>query len=69
MTKNVGGADKIIRYVAGVVLIAMFFLKITTGTIGVIALVVGIYLLVTGFIGWCPINKIFGLDTRHIEKF
>ena len=49
MTSNVGGIDRILRIVAGIVLIALVFVGPQTpwGWIGVIP-------LATGLIGWCP---------------
>lgn len=57
--KNIGAADRTIRIVIGVVLIALVFVgpKTPWGWIGVIA-------LVTAFIGWCPLYRVFGLTTR-----
>ena len=49
LTRNVGSIDKIIRLVVGIALIAWGFLS--TGlstTVGIIALLVGVVLIVTG---------------------
>lgn len=56
--KNVGAADRIIRVVIGVALIALVFMGPRTvwGWIGVIP-------LATAFIGWCPIYRVLGLRT------
>lgn len=58
MSSNVGGADRIIRIVVGIVLIALA----ATGTIGYWGYI-GVVPLATGFIGWCPAYLPFGIKT------
>jgi len=57
-TANVGSADRIIRIILGVVLIALTL----TGTIGVWGWI-GVVPLVTAFLKFCPAYAIFGLRT------
>ncbi len=59
---NVGSLDKILRIVAGVVLVGIALLKLD-GTATLIALVVGIVLIVTAVINFCPLYRILGLRT------
>lgn len=63
MGKNVGGIDRIIRIVAGVVLIALA----VTGTVGLWGYV-GVVPLLTGLLGWCPPYAIFGFNTCRIKN-
>ena len=58
MTSNGGGIDRILRIVAGIVLIALVFVGPQTpwGWIGV-------NLLATGLIGWCPAYVPFGISS------
>ncbi len=58
MTSNVGGIDRILRIIVGVVLIALVFVGPQTpwGWIGVIP-------LLTGIIGWCPPYALLGINT------
>jgi len=65
MGKNVGSVDKTIRLVAGVALLALSFLWLGGfgATSGLIAAVVGVILLATGLINFCPLFKIFGIST------
>ncbi len=58
MTKNIGGIERIIRIVAGLVLIALA----ATGTVGVWGWL-GAVPLATGFIGWCPPYSLLGINT------
>lgn len=58
MTCNVGGIDRVLRIIVGLVLIALVFYGPQTkwGWIGVIP-------LATGLIGWCPPYALLGLST------
>ena len=58
MKLNVGGIDRILRIVIGVVLIALTL----TGTIGVWGWI-GIVPLATGLIGWCPPYALLKINT------
>lgn len=58
MKSNVGGIDRILRIVLGLVLIGLTL----TGNIGVWGWL-GIVPLATGAIGWCPPYAIFGWNT------
>ncbi len=63
MKTNVGGLDRIIRAVLGLVLIALTLM----GTIGVWGWL-GVVLLGTAAIGWCPPYQIFGINTCSTKR-
>lgn len=63
MKQNVGGIDRILRIVLGLVLIGLT----VSGTIGVWGWV-GAVLLGTGLMGWCPPYAIFGFSTCSMKK-
>ena len=57
MKFNVGTLDRSIRFVLGAVIIgAGIFYQSWWG-------VIGLLLIITGFIGWCPAYAIFNFDT------
>jgi hypothetical protein len=60
---NVGGADKAVRIVAGVTL-PVFALMHSGGTLwrGIVG-VIGLTALATGFSGYCPVNRLLGINT------
>jgi hypothetical protein len=58
MKMNVGMIDKVLRIIAGVVLIGLTLM----GTIGVWGWI-GVIPLVTGAMGWCPLYSIIGVNT------
>ena len=58
MKTNVGGIDRILRIVLGLVLIGLAL----TGTIGVWGWI-GVVPLVTGFMSFCPLYTMIGMNT------
>ena len=63
MQKNVGTVDRAIRALVGIALLAAYFLGAVGGTLGIVALVVGIVMLGTAAIGWCPPYSLLGINT------
>ena len=63
MKRNVGGIDRALRVLAGLVLIALAGMGVVGawGWIGVVP-------LLTGLIGWCPAYKLVGLDTCPLQR-
>ncbi len=63
MKSNVGGIDRILRIVAGLVLIALAL----TGTIGAWGWI-GLVPLGTALFGFCPLYTVLGLNTCPMKK-
>lgn len=63
MKANVGGIDRILRIVVGLVLIALA----VTGTVGLWGWI-GIVPLATGALGFCPLYPLFGFSTCPLRK-
>lgn len=63
MKSNVGGIDRPLRIVAGLVLIALA----ATGTVGMWGWI-GVVPLLTGLIGWCPVYPLLGINTCSMKK-
>ncbi len=59
MKANVGGIDRILRIVAGIVLIALAAL----GTVGIWGYVVGAIVLATGVLRFCGAYALLGINT------
>jgi hypothetical protein len=62
MKANVGGIDRILRIVAGLVLIGLA----ATGTLGAWAWI-GVVPLVTGLARTCPIYSVLGFSTCPLQ--
>ena len=63
MKCNSGTADRAIRVIAGLALIALA----ASGTIGAWGYI-GVVPLLTGIVGFCPAYAIFGMNTCGIKK-
>lgn len=60
MNKNVGGIDRVIRILLGIIVLSLFF--VLEGNLRWWALA-GLVPLMTGLIGWCPAYLPFGIRT------
>lgn len=60
MTANVGTIDRILRIALGLILIALVFIgpKTPWGWVGIVP-------LLTGFVSFCPLYTLLGLNTRR----
>lgn len=66
MKRNVGGADRALRLIVGVVLIAVGLWAPLEPLWQGVAFVVAAIAIITGLIQFCPLNALIGLDTtRH----
>ena len=63
MKSNVGGIDKILRIIAGLVLIGLAIMGI-----GAPWTWIGVVPLATGLMGWCPAYTLFGLNSCPLKK-
>lgn len=63
MSANVGGIDKILRIVVGLILLSLVFIGPRTawGWIGIVP-------LATGLINWCPLYSLLGFTTCPIKQ-
>ncbi|HEX8010730.1 MAG TPA: DUF2892 domain-containing protein [Casimicrobiaceae bacterium] len=65
MTANIGNIDRAVRIVAGLAILALFF--VLPGPNRWWALV-GLVPLATGLLRWCPAYFVFGLNTRKVDR-
>jgi hypothetical protein len=65
MSMNEGTADRIIRVVAGIVLLWLGFGGVADGAFGIVLGVVGAILTLTGLVGWCPLYSVVGVSTKR----
>lgn len=67
---NVGSADRIARIILGAILIILPLLGViatVSSTLGLVLMAVGVVLVVTGFVSFCPLYRIIGASTRSAE--
>lgn len=61
---NEGTIDRIVRIAAGVLLLALGWGEVVTGTLGTVFKILGFVPLATGLVGWCPLYSVLKLNTR-----
>ena len=67
MKINMGGMDRILRVVVGMVLLALAYLG-NFGTYAWMGYLLGAVMVGTAAIGWCPPYALFGWNTCNLKK-
>ncbi|MFZ2294032.1 MAG: DUF2892 domain-containing protein [Polaromonas sp.] len=65
MEKNVGGIDRVVRIVMGLVILSLFFVVGDTYRWWTL---LGVVPLFTGLVGWCPAYLPFGIRTCKMRR-
>ncbi len=68
MKKNMGSADRIIRFLLAAVFAYLYFAGIVTGTFGIILVVLGTIFVITSLVSFCPLYALVGLNTCPAKK-
>ena len=68
MAKNLGGADRVVRIVAGIVLAVLAYLGVLPGVATIIMGVIAAYLIITGLLARCIFYKMADVDTSIQEQ-
>lgn len=67
MTANLGTADRVFRFLLGIVLLAAPFFSgmalFNSGLATALSIIVGIVMLATSAMRFCPLYQIFGIRT------
>lgn len=68
MGLNVGNRDRLLRIVAGCVLIWLAYSPVITGGVAMAVYIIGAVAILTGAIRFCPAYTLIGLNTRSDKK-
>jgi hypothetical protein len=69
MKKNMGTIDKVLRIVAAVVMLILFFSGIITGALGIFLIVLSVVFVITSLISFCPLPSFwFKYQEKRIIK-
>ena len=63
MKRNMSNIDPLIRAIVAVLLVYLYIGGIVTGAFGIILVVLGVILLITSVIGFCPLYALFKIST------
>jgi len=68
MKTNMGTTDRIVRVVIAVIIAALYFTNMITGTLGIVLLVLAGVFVLTSIVAFCPLYLPFGLSTCGTKK-
>ena len=68
MKKNMGTADKAVRFIIAAVIAVLYFTGTLTGTLGIVLLVLAGVFLLTSLVSFCPLYAPFGLNTCKVKE-
>jgi hypothetical protein len=64
---NEANWDRIVRAVVGVLLLYVNWVGVVSGGWGVVLMVIGIVLLLTGLVGFCPLYALLKFSTKSAK--
>lgn len=64
VTPNIGMIDRAVRTITAVVLFVLVVAQVITGWVIIVPLLLAIYLIITGNIGFSPVYRLFGYSTN-----
>lgn len=68
MKANVGTVDRMIRYLLVLVIIVLLVTRSVHGALAIVLGIVGIMLLITAFVRYCPLYPVLRMSTVKKEK-
>lgn len=63
MKKNMGTADKLIRFILAAIVAVLYYFEVIEGIIAIVLLALAGVFILTIFISFCPLYKPFGIST------
>jgi hypothetical protein len=63
MKRNMASADRIIRVLIAITFGLLYYFEVIEGTLAYVLLALGAIFLITSFIGFCPLYRLFGIST------
>jgi len=68
MKKNMGGADRIVRFIIAALIGLLYWQGIIEGTLAYVLLAAAGIFVLTSFISFCPLYSIVGLNTCKVKQ-
>ena len=62
-----GNTDKGIRIIAAIAIALLYYFNVIEGTLAYVLMAVGIIFLLTSLINFCPLYKVFGINTCKMK--
>jgi hypothetical protein len=67
MKKNMGSADRMLRVVIAVIIAALYWTNVISGTLAIVLMALAIVFIITSWISFCPLYLPFGIRTRKSD--
>ncbi|MEP0133376.1 MAG: DUF2892 domain-containing protein [Eudoraea sp.] len=68
MKKNMGSLDRIIRFIVAAIIVVLVLAELIGGTLAIVLMVLAGVFVLTGFVGFCPLYKPFGISTCTVKQ-
>lgn len=68
MKKNMGGMDRVVRFILAGVIAVLYFTGTITGVLAYVLLALGVIFVATSFVSFCPLYSLVGLNTCKMKK-
>ncbi|WP_338375103.1 DUF2892 domain-containing protein [uncultured Flavobacterium sp.] len=68
MKKNIGNGDRFLRIMIGIIALILVMGNVVEGTWMWVALAVGLIMVLTSSIQFCPAYSLFGINTCKVKK-
>jgi Protein of unknown function (DUF2892) len=68
MKHNMGNTDRMIRIIAAITVAVLYFTNTISGTLAYVLMAIAGIFVLTGFIGYCPLYSLFGINTCPTKK-
>jgi Inner membrane protein YgaP-like, transmembrane domain len=68
MKKNIGGTDRMIRFIVAIAVVALYYFNVIDGTLAYILMALAAIFIITSFVSFCPLYSLIGLNTNKEKK-
>lgn len=68
MKKNISGLDRWIRLAIATIIGLLYLKEIITGTLAYVLLGIGVILILTSLVKFCPLYTLFGINSCRVKK-
>jgi hypothetical protein len=69
MKKNMGTTDRVLRILAAITIIILYYTHVIGGTLAIILLAISAIFILTSFVSFCPLYLPFGINTLRKKIF
>lgn len=63
MKRNMGNLDRALRLLVAVIIGALYYLQVISGTTAIVLLVFAAIFILTSLVSFCPLYTLFGFNT------